>query len=191
MWEVLVHVRSWGNETPGNNWRRCGALSSTVKWLGPPIERHFAASEQGAGPNDAMNTFRYSVPEFGPSKSSTFCVFKRKWTNTGLELNTKRVFVNGPIPTLDWLWILLFFPWHLPVCLSLVCGVFSQTFPTISSYFSVSEINALVFFSHQGGYISITWWQMQCGGIVCERLTSSEYKLSNFRSPGETYNPGM
>lgn len=48
--------------------------------------------------------------------------------------------------TLDRLWILLFFSWHLPVSLSLFCNLFWTTFKTISS-FSWSSVGS--FFSLQ------------------------------------------
>ena len=44
------------------------------------------------------------------------------------------------IPTLDWLWILLFLSWHLPDSLSLFSNVSLQTSATISSFSPVWEI---------------------------------------------------
>lgn len=43
--------------------------------------------------------------------------------------------------TLYWLWILLFFSWHLPVSLSLFRNVFSQTSTTISSFSYIWKIS--------------------------------------------------
>ncbi len=66
------------------------------------------------------------------------------WINTNSEVRKPLMFLRLKswnmsvcIPTLNWLWILLFFSWHLPVSLSLFCSVFLQTSATISSFLSV------------------------------------------------------